>query len=451
MNSAACRREYDCVTMSRLCAAAGRSASRSDEVHGGFPRLPHRGAGRTLAPAASCGTDRPFRDPHPARRRPHRTPPCRTPCRPGVANRRNCCRCCATPRSRSASCRPRRSSASPPSSHVPIARVRGVMAFYSFLYPESPGTYRVLFSDNVTDRMRGSTDRLREMSQRLWVEPGKVSEDGLVSLDRTSSHRPVRPRAGGAGERPPGTGRGRRARRAALRPDPRARAARRVAARAVRRRGHGATRRRHAQRSAATGRRDPRGARPRRGERHRAAGHARRDQGRAAARPRRRRLHDRREVGELQPPAGDAARRRLQCRRGRARHVQGPPAARPPRRHGVRGHDGRGLRHRRDARASSTCAANTATCSTRCATTLERRRRDGLLGHGDLRPGGLRFRRRRSTSARARTSAARPRRWSSRSRASAASRATGRRGSRRRAISAARRSSTTSRATAPRR
>jgi [NiFe] hydrogenase diaphorase moiety large subunit len=70
---------------------------------------------------------------------------------------------------------------------VPIARVRGVMAFYSFLYPEWPGTYRVLFSDNITDRMRGSTDRLREMSQRLWVEPGKVSEDGLVSLARTSS------------------------------------------------------------------------------------------------------------------------------------------------------------------------------------------------------------------------------------------------------------------------
>jgi [NiFe] hydrogenase diaphorase moiety large subunit len=69
---------------------------------------------------------------------------------------------------------------------VPIARVRGVMAFYSFLYPEFPGTYRVLFSDNVTDRMRGSQDRLREMSERLWVEPGKVSEDGIVSLDRTS-------------------------------------------------------------------------------------------------------------------------------------------------------------------------------------------------------------------------------------------------------------------------
>ncbi len=70
---------------------------------------------------------------------------------------------------------------------VPIARVRGVVAFYSFLYGEPRGEYRVLFSDDVTDRMRGSEDRLREMSERLWVEPGKVSEDGLVSLGRTSS------------------------------------------------------------------------------------------------------------------------------------------------------------------------------------------------------------------------------------------------------------------------
>jgi len=69
---------------------------------------------------------------------------------------------------------------------VPIARVRGVVAFYSFLYAEPRGVYRVLFSDNVTDRMRGSASRLAEMCHRLWVEPGKLSEDGLVSIDRTS-------------------------------------------------------------------------------------------------------------------------------------------------------------------------------------------------------------------------------------------------------------------------
>jgi [NiFe] hydrogenase diaphorase moiety large subunit len=69
---------------------------------------------------------------------------------------------------------------------VPIARVRGVVAFYSFLHAKPRGAYRVLFSDNVTDRMRGSEDRLREFGQRLWVEPGKVSQDGLVSLGRAS-------------------------------------------------------------------------------------------------------------------------------------------------------------------------------------------------------------------------------------------------------------------------
>jgi [NiFe] hydrogenase diaphorase moiety large subunit len=69
---------------------------------------------------------------------------------------------------------------------VPIARVRGVVAFYSFLYAEPRGAYRVLFSDNVTDRMRGSQTRLEEMCHRLWVEPGKLSEDGLVSIARTS-------------------------------------------------------------------------------------------------------------------------------------------------------------------------------------------------------------------------------------------------------------------------
>jgi [NiFe] hydrogenase diaphorase moiety large subunit len=70
---------------------------------------------------------------------------------------------------------------------VSIATARGVAAFYSFLYTEPQGLYRLLFSDNVTDRMRGAEDRLREMSERLWVEPGKTSEDGLVSLGRTSS------------------------------------------------------------------------------------------------------------------------------------------------------------------------------------------------------------------------------------------------------------------------
>ena len=39
---------------------------------------------------------------------------------------------------------------------LPRAKIEGVVGFYSFLYPQSRGEYRVLFSDNITDRMSGN-------------------------------------------------------------------------------------------------------------------------------------------------------------------------------------------------------------------------------------------------------------------------------------------------------
>ncbi|MBI3222599.1 MAG: NAD(P)H-dependent oxidoreductase subunit E [Nitrosomonadales bacterium] len=69
---------------------------------------------------------------------------------------------------------------------IPGARIEGVAAFYSFLHLQPAGEYRVLFSDNITDRMLGSRELMQRMCQQLWVEPGKVSEDGLVSIDTTS-------------------------------------------------------------------------------------------------------------------------------------------------------------------------------------------------------------------------------------------------------------------------
>jgi len=69
---------------------------------------------------------------------------------------------------------------------LPRARVEGVTGFYSFLYLAPVGRYRVLFADNVTDRMQGNV-RLRErLCTNLWIERGKMSEDGLVSVDMTS-------------------------------------------------------------------------------------------------------------------------------------------------------------------------------------------------------------------------------------------------------------------------
>ena len=69
---------------------------------------------------------------------------------------------------------------------LPRARVEGVTGFYSFLHTKPAGRYRILFSDNVTDRMQGNAALFDHLCKRLWLERGKVSEDGLVSADFTS-------------------------------------------------------------------------------------------------------------------------------------------------------------------------------------------------------------------------------------------------------------------------
>ncbi len=69
---------------------------------------------------------------------------------------------------------------------VPLARVRGVIGFYAFLTEQPWGRYRVLFSDNITDRMLGNQELLAALCEKLWVEKGRMSEDGLVSVDTTS-------------------------------------------------------------------------------------------------------------------------------------------------------------------------------------------------------------------------------------------------------------------------
>jgi [NiFe] hydrogenase diaphorase moiety large subunit len=69
---------------------------------------------------------------------------------------------------------------------IPRARIEGVAGFYSFLHLQPHGEYRVLFSDNITDRMQGSQALMEQMCRQLWLQPGKVSEDGLVSINTTS-------------------------------------------------------------------------------------------------------------------------------------------------------------------------------------------------------------------------------------------------------------------------
>jgi [NiFe] hydrogenase diaphorase moiety large subunit len=70
--------------------------------------------------------------------------------------------------------------------NTPRSKIEAVAGFYSFLYTEPCGKYRVLFSDNITDRMLGNIDLLDRMTTTLGVERGKTSIDGLVSIDTTS-------------------------------------------------------------------------------------------------------------------------------------------------------------------------------------------------------------------------------------------------------------------------
>jgi [NiFe] hydrogenase diaphorase moiety large subunit len=67
-----------------------------------------------------------------------------------------------------------------------LAQVEGVAGFYRFFHTRPVGAYRVLFSDNITDRMLGSQALMADLCRRLGVAPGQLGSDGLVSVDHTS-------------------------------------------------------------------------------------------------------------------------------------------------------------------------------------------------------------------------------------------------------------------------
>ena len=69
---------------------------------------------------------------------------------------------------------------------IPINRVDSIVTFYSFFYDTPRGAYRLLFSDNITDRMQGNRTLLDRLLARFGVQRGEMSADGLVSVDLTS-------------------------------------------------------------------------------------------------------------------------------------------------------------------------------------------------------------------------------------------------------------------------
>ena len=67
-----------------------------------------------------------------------------------------------------------------------LAHVQGVAGFYRFLHTQPVGQYRILFSNNITDRMLGNEALMRDLCQRLGITRGQVRADGLVSVELTS-------------------------------------------------------------------------------------------------------------------------------------------------------------------------------------------------------------------------------------------------------------------------
>ncbi|MDS4029746.1 MAG: NAD(P)H-dependent oxidoreductase subunit E [Candidatus Contendobacter sp.] len=70
--------------------------------------------------------------------------------------------------------------------HISPVKVRGVAEFYSFLYTAPRGSYDILFSDNITDRMLGNRALLHALCDRLGVRMGETRADGRVTVGVTS-------------------------------------------------------------------------------------------------------------------------------------------------------------------------------------------------------------------------------------------------------------------------
>lgn len=68
----------------------------------------------------------------------------------------------------------------------PRAHVARTAQFYTFFHTTPVGDYRVLFSDNITDRFSGSLELRDRLCDRLGLAPGDVGRDGLASVDTTS-------------------------------------------------------------------------------------------------------------------------------------------------------------------------------------------------------------------------------------------------------------------------
>ncbi|HSO06777.1 MAG TPA: NADH-ubiquinone oxidoreductase-F iron-sulfur binding region domain-containing protein [Pelomicrobium sp.] len=69
---------------------------------------------------------------------------------------------------------------------VPRTQITALTSFYAFFDPDPHPRYTIRFSSNIIEDMAGKAAMKELLCQRLWVEPGKVSEDRLVYVGDTS-------------------------------------------------------------------------------------------------------------------------------------------------------------------------------------------------------------------------------------------------------------------------
>ena len=68
---------------------------------------------------------------------------------------------------------------------IPLAEVYGVITFYSRFSLEPKGKYNVSICLGTACFVKGSKELLERAKQKLGIEEGKTTEDGMFSLDTT--------------------------------------------------------------------------------------------------------------------------------------------------------------------------------------------------------------------------------------------------------------------------
>ena len=68
---------------------------------------------------------------------------------------------------------------------IPMAEIYGVITFYSRFTLEPKGKYTISVCLGTACYVKGSQKILDRLQERLKIEPGQTTEDGMFSIDKT--------------------------------------------------------------------------------------------------------------------------------------------------------------------------------------------------------------------------------------------------------------------------